>query len=68
MTLMVALVQQKENSITFRTAKTKFCLRVTCNADESYLFVNKIEICKFKANNKLVNFCSGSVSKVFTKD
>ena len=61
-------MQQKENSITFRTAKTKFCLRVTCNADESYLFVNKTEICKFKANNKLVSFCLGSVSKDFTKD
>ena len=35
-----------------------------------YLYVNKTEICKFKANNNIIwyNFCLGSVSKDFLKD
>ena len=41
-----------------------------CNRDESYLHVNKIEICKFKANDNIScsNFYLGNVSKDFTKD
>ena len=40
------------------------------NCDESYLYVNKKGICKFKANDNKswYNFCLRSVSKVFTKD
>ena len=66
---MITLVQQK-NSINFNKAKTKFCLSLHCNGDESYLYVNKTEICKFKANNNLswYNFCLGSLSKDLAKD
>ena len=63
-------MQQKKNSINFSKAKTKFCLSLHYNGDESYLHVNKTEICKFKANDNKSwhNFCLGSISKKFTKD
>ena len=40
------------------------------NGNESYLYVNKRVICKFKVNYNVgwYNFCLGSVSKDFTKD
>ena len=40
------------------------------NRDESYLYVNNTEICKFKENYNIswYNFCLGGVSKDFTKD
>ena len=45
---------------------TKFCLSLHCNADNSYLFINRQEIFKFKADNKNVNFptqyCLKSIS------
>ena len=41
-------------SINFTKAKTKFCLSLHYNHDDSYLFVNGKEICK--ADNKNVNF------------
>ena len=67
MVLMVALVQ---NSINFRQAKTKFSLTFYYNSDENFLYVNKTEICKFKANDNIrwYKFCLGSVSKDFKKD
>ena len=40
------------------------------NADNNYLFVNGKEICKFKADNKNVNFpgqiCLGNISDGFS--
>ena len=43
--LMIALVQKKENFVfTFSKAKTKFCLILHYNGDESYLYINKTEI------------------------
>ena len=30
----------------------KYCLSLHCNANESSLYVNKTEICKFKPKNK----------------
>ena len=48
--------QKKKFSINFSKAKTRFCLRLHCNSDNSYLFVNGKEICRFKANNDGVNF------------
>ena len=51
--LMVALVQQKKISINFSKANTKFCLSLHYNRDESYLYVNKREICKFNANDNV---------------
>ena len=61
---------EKKNSINFSKAKTKFCLSLHYNGDESYFYVNKIEIYKFKAKDKISwsNFCLGSVSQDFTKN
>ena len=70
MVLMIALLQQKKNSINFSKTNTKLCLILHYNGDESYLYVYKTEICKFKANNNInwYNFYLGSISKDFTKD
>ena len=46
---------EKKFSIKFSKAKTKICLSLHCNGDNSY-FRNEKEIFKFKANNKNVNF------------
>ena len=61
---------EKKFSINFSRAKTKFCLSLHYNGDESYLYVNKTEIYKFKRNDNIScnTFCLGSVSKDFTKD
>ena len=42
-----------------------FCLSLHYNGDESYLYVDKTETCKFKANDNTswYNFCLGSISK-----
>ena len=57
---------QKKFSINFSKARTKFCLSLHHNGDNSYLFVNEKEMFKFKANNKYANlttqFCLGSIS------
>ena len=47
---------EKKFSINFSKAATKFCLSLSCNACNSYLFVNGKETFKFKADNKSVNF------------
>ena len=71
MVLMIALVQQKKNSINFSKGKTllKLCV-VHCNGYESYLYINKTEIWKFKAKDNIswYKFGLGSISKDFTKD
>ena len=60
---------EKTFDINFSKAKTKFCLSFHYNADNSYLFVNGKEICKFKArkedNNFLSQLCLGSISDKF---
>ena len=60
---------EKNFSINFRKANTKFCSSLHYNADNSYLFVNGKEIFKFKTDNKKVNFpaqfCLGSISNGF---
>ena len=53
---MEALVPQEKNDINFSKAKTKFCLGLHYNSDNSYLFVNGKEIYEFKASNKNNNF------------
>ena len=57
-------------NINFSKANTKFCLSLRYNGDESYLFVNKTGICKFKANENIswYNLCLGSASKSFTEN
>ena len=60
---------EKKISINFSKSNTKSCLSLHYNADESYLYVNKTEIYKFKAKDNIswYTFCLGSVSKYFTK-
>ena len=67
---MEALMDQKKKfRINFSKAKTKCCLSLCYNSDNSYLFVNEKEIYKFKANNGNVKFptqvCLGSASDRF---
>ena len=56
-------------SIDFGEAKTKFYLSLYCNGDNSYLYVIRKEMCKFKTDNENVNFpsqfCLGSTSNKF---
>ena len=46
----------KKFSINFSKTNTIFCLSLHYNDDNSYLFVNRKEIFKFKPDNKYVNF------------
>ena len=61
---------EKKFNIDFTKANTKFCLNLHYNADYSYLFVNKKELFKFKADNKNIKFpnqfCLGSISNGFS--
>ena len=41
---------KKKISINFSKENAKFCLSLHYNCDESYFYVNKTEICKFKVN------------------
>lgn len=44
-------------------------LSLHCNIDESYLYVKKTDICKFRVPNNIAwyEFCLGNISKYFTK-
>ena len=61
---------EKKFSINFSKANTKVCLSWHYDADNSYLFVKRKEIFKFKADNKNVNFptqfCLERLSNVFS--
>ena len=62
---------EKTYSINFTKAKRKLCLSLHYNGDNSYLFVNGKEICKFKAkDSEIVPYplCLGNISKVFSVD
>ena len=48
--------RDKKFSINFSKANTTFCLNLHYNANNSYLFANKKEIFKIKADNNKVNF------------
>ena len=48
---LMVLIMKK--SINLSKANTKFCLSLHYDGDESYLHVNKTEICKFKSNGNL---------------
>ena len=50
------VTSEKNFSISFSKAKTKFCSSLYYNCDNNYLFVNGKELCKLKASNKNVNF------------
>ena len=47
---------EKNLSINFSISKTKLCLIMQCNHDNSYLYFNRKAIYKFKADNKNINF------------
>ena len=57
------MMQQKKISINFKKASRKCCLSLLYNGDESYLYVNKTDIYKFKAENNTswYNFCLKSI-------
>ena len=63
------LTAQKLYSIEVTKNNTKFCLSLHYNGASSYLFVNGIEIIKFKANvSEIVAgpLCLGNISKDFS--
>ena len=68
--LMIALMQQKKNSINFSKAKTKFCFSLHHSGVKSYFYVNKANINIFQAYDTICRyeFCLGSVSKAFMKN
>ena len=45
---------EKKISINVSKANTKLFLSLHYNGDESYLYKNKTEICKFKANDNII--------------
>ena len=51
MLLMIALVQQEKIRNNFSKLKTKFLISLHYNGGESYFYVKKLEVCKFKAND-----------------
>ena len=58
-------------SISFTVTKKKFCLNLHYNGANSYLFVNRTEIYKFKAkNSKIVPspLCLKNISKDWSVD
>ena len=58
-------------SINFTKTKVKFCLSLHYNGDNSYLFVNGTEICKFKVkDSEIVPYplCLENISKDFSVD
>ena len=63
-------LQEKKFSINFSKANTKCCLSLHYSADNSYLFLNRKEIFKFKAGNSNVSFstqfCLRSISNGFS--
>ena len=62
---------EKTYSINFTKTKRKFCLSLHYNGDDSYLFINGKEICKFKAkDSEIVTYplCLRNISKDFSVD
>ena len=57
---------EKKYSINFSEHGKKLCLSLHCNVANSYLFVNGVELHKFKAKDSEINaglLCLGNVSK-----
>ena len=56
-------------SINFSATERRFCLSLHCNGENSYLFVNGVEIIKFKAKDFGIitdPLCLGNISKDFS--
>ena len=65
------LTAEKEYSINFTEQQKKFCLSLHYNGVNSYIFVNSVEIYKFKAKDSEINaapLCSSNVLKDFSVD
>ena len=65
------LTAEKMYSINFTVTKKKFCLSLHYNGANSYLFVNGIEIYKFKAKDSEIvacPLCLGNISKDWSID
>ena len=65
------LTAEKMYSINFTVTKKKFCLSLHYNRASSYLFVNGIEIYKFKAKDSEIvatPLCLGNISKYWSVD
>ena len=65
------MTKEKEYFINFTEQQKKFCLSLHYNGMNSYIFVNSVEICKFKAINPEINaavLCLGNVWKHFSVD
>ena len=61
---------EKTHSLNFSESRSKFCLSLHYDGDNSYLFVNGKEIIKFKAkDSKIVAnpLCLGNISKDFSE-
>ena len=61
-----ALTAEKMYSINFTVTNKNFCLNLHYNGANSYLFVNGLEIYKFKAKNSKIiatPLCLGNISK-----
>ena len=66
-----SLTAEKMYSINFTVTNVQFCLSLHYNGENSYLFVNSIEIYKFKAKDSEVvasPLCSGNISKDLSID
>ena len=65
------LTTEKEYTINFTERHKQFCLSLHYNGVNSYLFVNGVAICKFKAKNSEINLQPmglGNISKYFLTD
>ena len=65
------LAAGKKYSINFTESKKKNCLSLHYNGANSYLFINSVEIHKFKAKDSEINaipLCLGNISKDFSVD
>ena len=65
------LTSEKMYAINFTVTKKKFCLSLHYNGANSYLFVNGIEIYKFKAKDSEIvasPLCWGNISKDWSTD
>ena len=64
---------EKTYLINFTKSRVRFCLSLLYNGDNSYVFVNGTEICKFKAKKYetkdcQTEICLGNISRDFSVD
>ena len=64
---------EKTYSINFTKSRARFCLNLHYNGDNSYLFFNGTEICKFKAKKCEIKdgqteICLANISRDFSVD